>query len=439
MSDTGGFAFIELRTPEECDTALNLNGIPLLGATLKIGRPKGYQQALATGQIPMPGAMGAGMGLGAMGFGGGMLGAQQSMLGAQQGMLGLGGAAPMGFGAAGMGLGQPVQAGVAPAAVPALPAAAPPAPAPAADSRPTDVILVGNLAPFMTEGAVKEIMEPFGPIAAVTMLPPAAGSVAGGALVTYANPALVDTVIAGLHDLPVGDFNLQLTRAPASLVARVSGREAAAASPARVAAAAPSASASAILELHNIVVARDLGSSEEVSEIREDVAEECSKFGRVVEVLIPPLTAAQSAAGQEAASVPVYVLTGSEADAAAVAAGLRGRRFEGRAVGVQFVSPAALQGVRDAIERASGGWASAGGSGADAAAGAGSGGHDYEDEEDAGREGGARGSYAGVSVPPPAQQGQGQGERGTAADVHASGAPEDGMMLPPVPSAADLD
>jgi hypothetical protein len=39
---SGKFAFVELRTAQEAANALNLNGIPYLGASLKVGRPSKY-------------------------------------------------------------------------------------------------------------------------------------------------------------------------------------------------------------------------------------------------------------------------------------------------------------------------------------------------------------------------------------------------------------
>lgn len=39
---SGKFAFVELRTKEEAANALNLNNIPYLGATLRVGRPSKY-------------------------------------------------------------------------------------------------------------------------------------------------------------------------------------------------------------------------------------------------------------------------------------------------------------------------------------------------------------------------------------------------------------
>ena len=39
---SGKFAFIELRSREEAENALNLNNIPYLGAMLRVGRPSKY-------------------------------------------------------------------------------------------------------------------------------------------------------------------------------------------------------------------------------------------------------------------------------------------------------------------------------------------------------------------------------------------------------------
>lgn len=51
----GLFAFVEFRTADEAQNGLRLNGVELLGAQLKIGRPKGYEQT-TPGQLALPGA-----------------------------------------------------------------------------------------------------------------------------------------------------------------------------------------------------------------------------------------------------------------------------------------------------------------------------------------------------------------------------------------------
>ena len=50
LGGEGQFAFLELRTVEECNNALSLNGYVLDGQSLKVGKPKGVQQgALGNG------------------------------------------------------------------------------------------------------------------------------------------------------------------------------------------------------------------------------------------------------------------------------------------------------------------------------------------------------------------------------------------------------
>jgi splicing factor U2AF subunit len=58
MGGGGLFAFVEFRTAEEAANGLRLNGVELLGSQLKIGRPKGYTEGGAGGQLALPGAPG---------------------------------------------------------------------------------------------------------------------------------------------------------------------------------------------------------------------------------------------------------------------------------------------------------------------------------------------------------------------------------------------
>ena len=39
---SGKFAFVEMRTIDEANNALNMNGIPFMGQSLRIGRPSKY-------------------------------------------------------------------------------------------------------------------------------------------------------------------------------------------------------------------------------------------------------------------------------------------------------------------------------------------------------------------------------------------------------------
>jgi signal transduction histidine kinase len=59
------------------------------------------------------------------------------------------------------------------------------------DPTPTDVILAANLAPFLTEAALREVMTPFGAVLACTLLPAPATAATRRALVRYADAGIV--------------------------------------------------------------------------------------------------------------------------------------------------------------------------------------------------------------------------------------------------------
>ena len=451
IADTNSFAFVELRTPEETDLCLSLGELPFLGTRLKIGRPKGFLQTYGSISSVAAAAMGSAgpgplAGLGGMGgmsgFGGlsglggmggmGMLGAGGfTGFSGLPGMLGAGGAGGAGLGA----LGLNTAAGLLGAATAQATAAAAAVSAPQGggaretlagvpddDPTPTDVILAANLAPFLTEAALREVMTPFGPVLACTLLPAPATAATRRALVRYADAGIVPGVIVGLSGLEIGGLHLQVSRAPAGLVARHLGRDALPASilaalPASSSAPGPSGAPTVSLELTNAVLAGELALPQDVTDIEEEISSECSKAGRVVAVVIPALSPEQRARENE--PVPIYVVLDSLASSRACAAMLRGRKFDGRTVGVRFATDAEVDAARRPLGAVSASAAPLPAS--------------LEDAEDAGTEGGRGGAFRGSAVPPPASFGHVQQAPGSGS------APEDGLALPPVPAAADLD
>ena len=488
MGDSGMFAFLEMRSPEETDSVIGgLNGVPFLGAPLKLGRPKAYAQhwgsmpaAVAAAQVAgggmpanglvgltsgFPGMAGMAAGLGMGGFGAfqqlaGMaanpaaaallMGAAAAGMapGAAVGLTSgaLGGAAapaavvpgpPTAASILGTGTASAMPSTSAVTSAPAAPAAAPSGVAPD-DATPTDVIVVTSLPSFIDADGIREIVASFGEVTLCVMVPAVPGEPADAprtALVAYADASLIDAAIGGLNGLAIADAPMGLARAPAGLVATVLGQDSQHLPPSlRKSASSSSASSSSasskkeeeasaapeptpVLELHNIVVADDLTSAdpEELSDIKAEVSEEAGKWGRVADVFIPPLTSAQQAPGQGRVSVPVYVTFDSPAGAAAFAVGVRGRKFEGRTVSTRFVTSDEMQAVRGG---------SSGGDDSAPTSPAAEGGH-----------GGHGGHYSSVSIQPPASY----APAASSAAGGGSGLPEDGLVLPPVPAAADLD
>lgn len=420
VAENAAFAFVELRSPEETNLLLNVGNVPFSDFVLKMGRPKGYAAAMQAammsggmpGGIPAMGGMG-GMPATSMGMGG-MGGMGMGGMGMGMGMGGMppGPAGMSAFGVSGasnfMG-----SASVAPAPAPVAAAAAA---GPAHDSV-TDVLLAVGVPDFINEEQLRSIFEVFGAITQCIKFVPSEGAHASKAcaLLQFADNAMLDTIISSMSEVDLGDFSLKLSRALYRDVAgKLPGFPPLApppAAPPAVAAGAAAVPETHVLKLSGVVVARDLSSPEEISDIREDVAEECGRYGRVVEVRIPPLTVAQQAVSAGETVIPVYVLFAGVADASATSKRLEGRKFDGRPVSVTFVSEA------DAASACQGEGAA----------------------PSAAHSGGEGNHYAGVCIPPPLPSDESDAYTGSAAAVHATGAPEDGLALPPVPAAADLD
>ena len=86
----------------------------------------------------------------------------------------------------------------------------------------------------------------------------------------------------------------------------------------------PSGQASRVVELKNMLSHDDLANEEEYNEILEDTREECGQFGQLISVTIPK-------AG-EVGATKIFLEYSSNDDAAKAIAGLAGRTFDGRKV-----------------------------------------------------------------------------------------------------------
>ncbi|KAI3388337.1 hypothetical protein SNEBB_007333 [Seison nebaliae] len=92
-----------------------------------------------------------------------------------------------------------------------------------------------------------------------------------------------------------------------------------------------------ILCLYNIVTSNELENDEEFEEIKEDIEDECMKFGEVIQVVIPR---------PEHDRIPtnilndcrIYVEFKTEEDSYAAQQGLSGRQFNDNIVIIQYFS-----------------------------------------------------------------------------------------------------
>jgi splicing factor U2AF subunit len=112
-------------------------------------------------------------------------------------------------------------------------------------------------------------------------------------------------------------------------------RAAAAIGAATATAASPGASSRCVL-LSNLVPASAAVSAAEREELRDDVAGECARFGAVQDVAVPP----PPPDAPPAEPARAYVRFADAAGAAACAAAMRGRLFDGNTVAADMVTEA---------------------------------------------------------------------------------------------------
>ena len=85
---------------------------------------------------------------------------------------------------------------------------------------------------------------------------------------------------------------------------------------------------SCVVELQHMLTMDDLTNEEEYQEILDDTREECAQFGQLVNVVIPK--------SHEVGATKVFLEYATEQDASAAVAALEGRTFDGRRVQAQF-------------------------------------------------------------------------------------------------------
>lgn len=210
ISTDGHFAFCEMRSVEECNLALLLNQLSLLGQPLKFGRPRSFMGPPQP--IPVVSSR------------------------TQTALVNLG-CTPNPVWFASPGLGATTGLGAAPTAlpIPTTPAAsmpapyvassyvAPPAPAPIPtaflSSLPADEnskrLLMTNIPVVLVEDQVKELVEPFGELKSFTLLTDkVTGASTGNALFEYQDESIAEEALQGLNGLDIGGIPLSIRRAP---------------------------------------------------------------------------------------------------------------------------------------------------------------------------------------------------------------------------------
>eukprot|EP00743_Colponemidia_sp_Colp-15_P005210 GILK01005605.1.p1 GENE.GILK01005605.1~~GILK01005605.1.p1 ORF type:complete len:527 (+),score=86.12 GILK01005605.1:42-1622(+) len=294
LSPDNHYCFAEFRTVEEANLGLMLNGVNLLGQTLKVGRPKTFlgtdiTTAQLSGVMPVPN-----------------LAALSTSLSANLASSIL----PPGAQAAGAGN--------------------------------PNKLCASGLPPAFTPEQVQALVKTFGALKDFELITdPATGKSRGYAFFEYEDPSIIDKACTGLTGLKVGDNTLVVQRA--NLFSGTAGLPLMGAPlglglpSALLSSSAPASSTfvqppTRILLLKNMVLEQELVDTQEYEDIVEDTKEECSKHGNVISVAIP-----RPMPGEKVEGVgKVFVEFETEEEAQKARRALHHRKFASRVVEATF-------------------------------------------------------------------------------------------------------
>mmetsp|Transcript_19966 Transcript_19966/g.25153 ORF Transcript_19966/g.25153 Transcript_19966/m.25153 type:complete len:699 (+) Transcript_19966:104-2200(+) len=279
LAQDGHYAFCEFRTVEEANNAITLSGIMLGNSTIKVGRPKSYTgppvpdpknptlglsqaQSIAATTNPAASLNMANVPPGVM------AGAATNLV---AGGIAAATAAPV----------VPGLLGTIPGLVPKLPALTGAAKPPA-----SRVLMLTNLPQACDASQVEELVKPFGTVTRFNLLMDSEGNSKGTAVFEYEDIGAVEIATKGLNDLPIGDKKLMVQAVPDGMAEvllkpveiKPVGDE--------------NGDPTRVVCLTNMVTPEELVDDQEFEDIKEDVADECNKFGTVKSIEIPRPAAA---------------------------------------------------------------------------------------------------------------------------------------------------
>ncbi|KAF9908282.1 U2 small nuclear RNA auxiliary factor 2 [Linnemannia zychae] len=265
------YAFVEFRTPEEATAAMAFDGIVFQNQTLKIRRPKDYQPPEGTVQeVP-----------------------------------------------------QIHVPGVISTNVP--------------DSE--NKIFIGGLPLYLNDEQVIELLTAFGELKAFNLVKENnIGPSKGFAFCEYLDPNLTDIACQGLNNMMLGEKKLVVQRASVGSSRNnqnpAGGANAIALHPnLMLPGAGPTEVVPTnVLQLLNMVSPEELEDDQEYEDIVEDIRDECSKFGQVLEVKIPRPVAGHAVSGVG----KIFVKYVSAEEATVALSALSGRKFADRTVLTSF-------------------------------------------------------------------------------------------------------
>ncbi|KAK6358554.1 hypothetical protein TWF730_007882 [Orbilia blumenaviensis] len=197
-------------------------------------------------------------------------------------------------------------------------------------------ICVSNIPTHLADQQVMELLQTFGPLKSFFLVKDREMDESKGvAFCEYLDPSIAEIAIEGLNGLDINEQLLNVKRASIG-VKQSAGAEAGI--PAMTVIAATTSAemeGGRVLQLLNMVTADELLDQEEYEEILEDVTDECTKFGPIIDIKIPRPSGNQRAA---AGVGKIYVRFEEHNSAEKALKSLAGRKFADRTVIVSYFS-----------------------------------------------------------------------------------------------------
>jgi len=195
-------------------------------------------------------------------------------------------------------------------------------------------IFIGGLPTYLNDEQVMELLKSFGELRAFNLVKDSLTGVSKGfAFCEYVDPTVTDLACQGLNNMELGDRKLVVQRASVG-----SAKNAGVTNVLSTSVLIPTGNGemqpTTVLQLLNMVTPEELVEDDEYEDIFDDVREECSKFGNVIDMKIPR----PGHGGSETGIGKIFVRYESIDEAGIALRALAGRKFAERTVLTSYIN-----------------------------------------------------------------------------------------------------
>ncbi|KAL2784978.1 hypothetical protein BJX66DRAFT_315843 [Aspergillus keveii] len=197
-------------------------------------------------------------------------------------------------------------------------------------------ICVSNIPQYIPEEPVTMLLKSFGELKAFVLVKDSSTEESRGiAFCEYVDPAITTIAVQGLNGMELGDRHLKVVRASIGMTQAVGLDMGVNAMSMFAKTTSQDLEVSRVLQLLNMVTSEELMDSEDYEEICDDVREECSKYGQVLELKIPRPTGGSR---QSPGVGKIFVKFDTIESTTAALKALAGRKFSDRTVVTTYFS-----------------------------------------------------------------------------------------------------